>query len=110
MGIMESDLQYLPFTEMRWRCVVEGCKCWGRARDYGISPFFWDPSKKKLFASGRWRGGWFDVCNHMRVCSKHGKLYDRLGHDGFENLICKAKLTDEYLLQRVIPKPQTKKK
>lgn len=72
--IREPDLKCLPFKPAKWFCIVPGCKCHVKIRDYGLSPYYYWPVKRRYPKSGGWRGGWFDH-THPYMCSRHWELY-----------------------------------
>lgn len=74
MGILESDLPNLPYTPVRWFCMVEGCKCKTTVRDYGIAPLYYWPVRIRRDKDGTWYGGWAS-CLHGYICSRHFKEY-----------------------------------
>ena len=102
IDVRESDLPYLPFKLVKWCCFVDGCKGAVRARDYGISPFYFDMAKRRSSIKKGWRGGWFDASAHFYVCSKHMSRFDNIcrevtlsGHNAelFLSKICDYSIT-----------------
>lgn len=81
MGILESDLPNLPFKLVKWVCIVDGCTCGTKMRDYGISPIFWWPVKITRKKDGSYRGGWTDF-THGYICNRHWPEYKQ-GHTAF---------------------------
>lgn len=67
--IPESQLEGLPFTRIKFGCVVEGCKGGRYVKDYGLTPYFFDTTKKEH--------GWFSALEHFYLCSKHWRIYKR---------------------------------
>jgi len=74
LGILESDLPNLPFKPVHWFCMVDGCNCKTKVRDYGVSPIYWWPVKVRRNKDGSWRGGWSN-CLHGYICSRHFREY-----------------------------------
>lgn len=98
MGILDSDLPYLPYTLMKWYCMVDGCTCSCRVRDYGIPPLYYWPVKIHRGKDGSWRGGW-TTCFHGYVCSKHFKELRQIGEGAFFR---KHAGTWEYLTKKIV--------
>ena len=73
MDIRDSDLPNLPFTMVKWHCLVPGCKAHTKVRDYGLVPFYYWPVKVRYYKDGKWRGGWLENAGHWYLCSKHWK-------------------------------------
>lgn len=98
MGIVESDLPYLPFTRVYWYCMVPGCSCRIIVRDYGIGPLYYWPCKVLRKPNGGWRGGWSDYM-HGYICGKHYAEYKR-----DQRAFVKTHTRNEqYMASRIIP-------
>jgi len=98
MDILESDLPNLPYKLVWWYCMVEGCKCKTKMRDYGIPPIYYWPVRIIREKDGSWRGGW-TIATHGYICSKHLKEYKQRGRQFFRDNIT----TEEKLLAKVVP-------
>lgn len=108
MDIKDTDLPNLPYTEVKWFCIFEGCPCGNKkVRDYGLPGYLFDPTKRRTTKHG-WKGGWFSVSNHYRACSRHWVLIKRKAVDwpdfSEENAKSKFKPIDK------VSKPKKKKK
>ncbi len=77
MDVRDTDLPQLPYTVMKWCCIVPDCKNHTKVHDYGISPLYYWPIKIRRLEDGSWRGGWFGATNHFYVCSKHWPLFKK---------------------------------
>lgn len=99
-GVLESDLPMLPYTLVKWRCIVPGCRGGSRAKDYGMSPFYFDPCKRRHNEKkGTWRGGWFDATGHFYVCSHHSKQWERICS------MMEHRFSPEYFLTKIVTVP-----
>lgn len=103
--IRESDLPALPFKEVKWRCIVPGCKGGARLRDYGNAPYYYWATKEVKDHSGYTRrGGWFNIAVHYYLCSRHWKQAERVGE------MMSHRITPEYLLSKITEWAKGKRK
>jgi len=95
-GIREADLPGLPFKEVKWRCIVPGCRGGTRLRDYGIGPYYYWATKRVKNREGETRrGGWWNMAIHYYLCSRHWKQAERVGE------MMQHRITPEYLLTKI---------
>lgn len=71
-SMSKEELDKVPFEVLYWFCSINHCHRYTRVRDYGIvgnngvtHEFYWPRAK----------GPWVDVFDHIRICSKHWKVY-----------------------------------
>lgn len=92
--IRDTDLELLPFTVIKWHCILPGCTCGTMVRDYGIAPHYYSPRKG-------W--GWVDGATWWMLCSKHWKHKDRILRS------IEHRMTAEYMLSKFGPAENKKK-
>lgn len=104
MDIQETDLPNLPYTLVRWACLIPGCRCKNTfLRDYGIAPYYYWPVKRvDMPKENRFKGGWVDSTWHWKLCFKHGAIYEKKGEEeGFKWLYHHGvRNTPEFLMSR----------
>lgn len=64
-----EQLDKVDFDLKKWECQAKGCICGTKLRDYGISPYFFRPTKK---------GVWHRLDTKFWLCGKHSKMYKYL--------------------------------
>lgn len=96
-GILESDLSLLPYTYKKWKCIVPGCKCGSRVRDYGLGLYFYEAVKIRIDKQGDVRrGGWWNIEFHWLMCAKHWPHRERI------EKMMKHKFCLEYSLTKIV--------
>lgn len=97
-GIKESDLPLLSYTEVKWKCVVPGCRGGCKLRDYGLDPFYYDIAKRRSDKEGNTRrGGWWDMTCHYYLCGRHWKDSDRIRQ------MMQHRFNPEFFLSKIVP-------
>jgi len=69
LKMSREELDKVDYDLKKWQCQAKGCTCGTKIRDYGISPYFYHPTKK---------GAWARLDNTFWLCGKHNKFYKHL--------------------------------
>lgn len=105
MDIRMSDLEHLPYTWCKWRCIVPNCRGGCRVKDYQNAPYFFDPAKpRENIERNSWRGGWFDASEHFYICSRHAKDWEKIVE------MMKHRFNASFFLLKIVSLTTTKKK
>jgi len=68
LNMTREELNNVDYDLKRWPCQCKKCTRGTRVRDYGISPWYYWPCKKK----------WVRLDETWLYCGKHWKFYKRL--------------------------------